>query len=86
MKNLEIFETMVELTLNFEYPSDPLCNCTYKLIQFKVGVWTLFSLKGVQIGNFAKVNGVWEQIGGRQVLDELVMQIGKLIDKINGIE
>ncbi|WP_316851177.1 hypothetical protein [Pedobacter agri] len=77
---------MVELTLNFKYPSNPLCNCTYKLIQFELGVWTLFSLKGVQIGNFAKVNGAWEQIGGRQVLDEMVMQIGKLIDKTNGIK
>lgn len=77
---------MVELTLQFKYPSNPLCNCTYKLIQFKVGVWTLFSVNGVQIGTLEKLNGIWEQVGGRQTLDEIVRAAGKLIDKSNGIK
>lgn len=77
---------MVELIFHFEYPSNPKCNCTYKLIQFKVGVWTLFSMKGVQIGILEKANGVWKQTGGRQTLDEVVRDAGKLIDKENGIK
>jgi len=77
---------MVELKFHFDYPSNSKCNCTYKLIQFKVGVWTLLSMKGIQIGTLEKVNGVWEQTGGRQMLDAIVSDAGKLIEKENGIK
>lgn len=74
---------MVELKLIFTHPT--LSHSTFTLVQFKRGdLWTLFGSKGVQIGTLDKVNGKWEQIGGRQTHDEIIEAAGKLIDESNG--
>lgn len=72
---------MVELLFKFNYPKNTKCNCDYKLIQFNHGEpWKLFSMGGTLIGSLEKVNGVWEQTGGRQTLDEIVTGAGELIE------
>jgi len=70
---------MIELIYNFNHPI--FTPCTYKVIQLEISKpFTIFSVTGIQIATIEKVNGKWEQTGGRQMLDEAIEGAGKMID------
>lgn len=57
-------------------------NTRYTIVQQKPGdLYYFYGPRGEPIGSLAKENGKWEQIGGRQTLDDVIEGMGKLIEE-----
>ncbi|RZJ79132.1 MAG: hypothetical protein EOO20_27155 [Chryseobacterium sp.] len=70
------------LSFNFPFNLPGFAPHTYRVIQHEMyGTYHLFwKNKDVLIGGFAKVNGIWEQITGRQMPEGMAEQLGKYIE------
>ena len=70
---------MIELEYECIIFSNPI---TYTIRQqYSNSVFYIYNYK-TQIGSIKKFNGLWEQIGGREMGDILVNDIGTFLDSI----
>lgn len=67
---------MIELV----YFDQNAVNRAYQVIQFRAGESWRISREGELLGSMEKLNGIWRGRGGSELADELIGNIGRLID------
>jgi len=69
------------LKLNFKLKHPMSTDYHYQIFQVKHGEPYQFFFNDNRIGSIEKIDGKWEQTGGRQTLDSIVEDMGKFIEE-----